>query len=72
METCSFESPANLEPTCWKKTKSYEAALKVEKVYSFFILVDSKSNWPRFLKLGMNTPGLGVGRASEGCWPEEF
>lgn len=49
MEICSFESPANLESTCWKKTKSYEAALKMEKVYSSCVLVDAQSNWPRFL-----------------------
>lgn len=72
MEICSFGSPANLQSPCWKKTKSYEAALKMERVYSFSILVASTSNWPGFLNLGMSTPGLGVGRASEGSWPEEF
>lgn len=32
MEICSFESHANLELPCWKKTKSLQAALKMEKV----------------------------------------
>lgn len=43
----------------------------MEKVYSFFILVDSKSNWPGLLKLGMKTPCLGMVWTSEGSWPEE-
>lgn len=33
----------------------------MEKVYSVFIFVDSRSNWPDFLKLGMKTPCLGMG-----------
>lgn len=33
----------------------------MEKVYSVFIFVDSRSNWPDFLKLGMKTPCVGMG-----------
>lgn len=70
MEIC-IESPTNLELPCWKKTKSHQAALKMEKVYSSFTLIDFKSNRPDLLKLGMKTPCLGMGQTSEGSWPEE-
>ena len=40
-----------------KKKKVPLGCFEMEKAYSFFF-IDSRSNWPDFLKLGMKTPCL--------------
>lgn len=61
VEVGSCESPANL----WKKPKSHEAALKVEKVYSSVPLADFQPDWLGLHKLGKKAPGLGMKRTPE-------